>query len=84
MSYPTPPGRWAPTLVPRVRGGRRYCIYDKYFAKGRAAGFETEEMAPILFYTGNESPHELPRPPPLAPPGLAMAAFRNFHAAAIV
>ena len=51
-----------PTPVPRVRGGRRYCIYDKYFAKGRAAGFETEEMAPILFYTGNESPHEPPPP----------------------
>ena len=58
-----------PTPVPRVRGGRRYCIYDKYFAKGRAAGFETEEMAPILFYTGNESPHEPPpTPTPPHPP----------------
>ena len=83
MSYPTPPGRWVPHWSRvSVRGGRRYCIYDKYFAKGRAAGFETEEMAPILFYTGNESPHELPTPTPL--PGLAMAeAFRSFRAAAI-
>ena len=64
-----------PTPVPRVRGGRRYCIYDKYFAKGRAAGFETEEMAPILFYTGNESPHEPPRLPQLPAPRHRAAAI---------
>ena len=38
----------------------RYCLYDRYFAKATAAGFDsaTDEMAPILFYTGNESPVE--------------------------
>jgi hypothetical protein len=37
----------------------RYCIYDSFWKKASAAGFESaDEMAPIFFYTGNESPIE--------------------------
>lgn len=49
-----------PTTQPAYTYRERYCLYDGYFAKARAAGFAsaTDEMAPILFYTGNESPVE--------------------------
>jgi len=37
----------------------RYCIYDKFWAEAQHGGFSgTDEMAPIFFYTGNESPIE--------------------------
>jgi lysosomal Pro-X carboxypeptidase len=38
----------------------RYCIYDKYWAHASLAGFSNSdmEMAPILFYSGNEGPVE--------------------------
>eukprot|EP01126_Amoeba_proteus_P005099 TRINITY_DN11683_c0_g2_i1.p1 TRINITY_DN11683_c0_g2~~TRINITY_DN11683_c0_g2_i1.p1 ORF type:complete len:655 (+),score=116.82 TRINITY_DN11683_c0_g2_i1:123-2087(+) len=37
----------------------RYCLYDKFWKKGSEVGFDTEEQAPIFFYTGNESPLEV-------------------------
>ena len=38
----------------------RYCIYDGFWAKAERGGFSDSagEMAPIFFYTGNESPIE--------------------------
>lgn len=41
-----------------TRRNGRYCVYDKYWGVVPGSGSGPEEMGPVFFYTGNESPVE--------------------------